>query len=108
MNDLKANIKFNYLYRDAENYKNWGSVIFENPTKESLVEIDKKIKQGLIDSEFFIAEDVDIPTLYFSSYLDEIDHQFHEYSSIEFTNDKVNDIKNRTILIFIEQLTNHK
>lgn len=47
------NIKFNYLYRDAGNYKTFGFVIFANPNSILIEEAEKKFRNSLIDSEFF-------------------------------------------------------
>jgi len=41
------NIKFNYLYRDAGNYKHYGSVIFASPNDLSLLEIEIIIRAKL-------------------------------------------------------------
>ena len=35
MNVLGINLKFHYLYRDAGNYKQFGSVVLSNPTNLS-------------------------------------------------------------------------
>ena len=35
MSDLESNLKFEYLYRDAGNYKQYGSMVFDNPTRIS-------------------------------------------------------------------------
>ncbi len=53
MSDLKDSIKFNYFYCDAGNYKVWGYEVFANPQSIDLPSIESKIRESLIDGEFF-------------------------------------------------------
>jgi hypothetical protein len=48
------NIKFNYLYRDGGNYKNYSSVIFRNPTNTDLAELEALMEytDGAANAEF--------------------------------------------------------
>lgn len=85
------NIKLNYLYRDASNYKNFGSVVFSNPNHVALRNIESTIKKNLIDSEYFVAEIWQLPSLFFSEQ-NEDDHIWHEYESLEFTYENANSI----------------
>ena len=80
------NIKFNYLYRDGNNYKQFGYIIFCNPSNVDVEVIESIIRSELIDGEFFIAENWDIPTLFFEVH-NEDDHAWHEFSSIEITDE---------------------
>jgi hypothetical protein len=84
------NIKFNYLYRDAGNYKNYGCVIFSNPNQLELGYIESRIKESLIDRSYFVAKDVSVPELYFAA-LNEDDHGWHEYCGIENTLEETTD-----------------
>jgi hypothetical protein len=68
------NICFEYLYRDGANYKNWGEVILKPTLGLDLAETDSQIRRALIDGEYFVAEDVKIPTLYFLEHDQELDH----------------------------------
>lgn len=52
---------FEYLYRDASNYKAWGGIILVGILTES---DEKLITQRLESGEFFIAEQIGIPSLY--------------------------------------------
>lgn len=81
------NIKFNYLYRDAGNYKLYGSVIFSNPNNLSLAEVESKIRARLIDGEFFNPDKWSIPRLAFEEHDRELDHDWHEFESVELTNE---------------------
>lgn len=75
------NIQLNYLYRDASNYKNYGWVIVSTDNVD-LNEIDRKIREKLIDGEYFSAAKVGVPELFFDIQ-NEDDHDWHEYYSVE-------------------------
>lgn len=86
---------FEYLYRDASNYKGWGGIILVGILTES---DEKLIKQRLESGEFFIAEQIGIPSLYeqlwqYSNGQQTEDdhvwhtaHRFHEASPSDFAN----------------------
>jgi hypothetical protein len=59
---------FGYLYRDASNYKAYGGVLLRGMLSDSDVQ---RIRAHLQDEEFFIAEQIGLPTLY---------EQLEEYS----------------------------
>lgn len=80
------NIKLNYLYRDNSNYKKFGSVVFVNSGTILLEEFKEKFTRNLIDGEYFLAEELGLPTLFFDE-LNEDDHQWHEFENIEATID---------------------
>ena len=52
---------FDYLYRDASNYKAWGSLLLEGA---ATVFDTARVSEVLHDCDFFIAEQVGIPALY--------------------------------------------
>lgn len=79
------NILLEYLYRDAGNNKKWGNVVFSNKFNLDFFYLEKEIKDSLIDSEFFVAEDVGLPPLLFDHHDTQLDHGWHEYSSITKT-----------------------
>jgi hypothetical protein len=81
------NIKFNYLYRDGSNYKNYTGIVFGNPNNLSLNQIEKIIKENLIDGEYFYTKKWDLPELFFEVSNSD-DHEFHEFESIEYTEEK--------------------
>lgn len=75
---------FEYLYRDAANYKVWGSLLLTG-TITSQTQDD--LKQSLDGEEFFVAEQVGIPALYDGLYgytngPTADDHAFHEFSAL--------------------------
>lgn len=98
------NILIEYLYRDAGNNKIWGEVIFSNKINFDVSILEANIKNGLIDGEFFVAEDVCLPSLYFARHDEELDHGWHEYFSIKKTANRSNDYLNRDISDFIRML----
>jgi hypothetical protein len=79
------NVCFEYLYRDAANYKNWGEVILEAEIDTDILEIENKVRDALIDGEFFVAENTELPTLYFQNKKSEDDHGWHEFSAVSLT-----------------------
>jgi len=79
------NIKFNYFYRDGANYKNFSSVIFENPDDINLDVLLKIIKPKLIDETWFYVDQWNLPDLHFAKWSNEFDHTWHEFESIEYT-----------------------
>jgi hypothetical protein len=84
------NIKFSYLYRDAANYKNHGSIIFANPEDLSLTEILATITTHLIDGEYFHHQTFNVPPLFFPNHNPELDHDLHEFAGITITDERVN------------------
>jgi hypothetical protein len=84
-----VNIKYNYIYRDYSNYKNFNSVIFANPNNVPIQEVEKLIRENLIDGEFFNAQEVGLPLLFFDDKTED-DHQWHEFESLETTNETIN------------------
>jgi hypothetical protein len=73
------NVCFEYLYRDAGNYKLWGEVVFTNKQGLTIDKIEEKIRRLLIDNEYFEAEKIGIPVLRFEIHDPELDHQLHEF-----------------------------
>ena len=85
-----ANIKFSYLYRDGANYKNFGEVVFGVPDNLNVVELEALIRLRLIDATWFYADKWLIPDLHFGSWDSEIDHGFHEFECISYTEECAN------------------
>lgn len=77
---------FEYLYRDASNFKAWGELLLEGElTAEEVAQLSARFDQG----ELFIAEQIGVPTLYEELWRqcqcelsDELDHVWHEFSEI--------------------------
>ncbi len=102
------NIRFEYLYRDAANYKNWGEVVFSNHQQLKPSLIETKIKQHLIDSEFFVAEAVKLPLLKFAERIESLDHDWHQFHAVIPTNEPVDDLEKRDISVLIDSLSKTK
>ena len=83
------NIKLTYLYRDAANYKQYNEVVFANPNELPIQKIKSAITKNLIEESWFIAKDWNLPGIHFKEcdWDDETDHDWHEFSGIEETND---------------------
>ena len=84
------NIKFNYLYRDGANYKNYSFVIFQNPQNITIEDLLDLIKSKLIEEAWFYANQWKLPDLHFGKWNNEFDHTYHEFESIEYTNEALN------------------
>ena len=74
-------IRFNYLYRDSGNYKKFGSKLFSNPERIPIKDIEQKIRQNLIDQQYFYPDRVGIKKFKFHQYLD--DYSWYEFVSVE-------------------------
>lgn len=87
MNASNHSIKFNYLYRDAGNYKLFDSIIFANNDSMNLEYIELIISKNLIEGDYFVPEKWNVPRLSFGNYSPELDHDYHEFESIELTDE---------------------
>jgi len=77
------NIRFNYLYRDAGNYKQYSWVVFSNPHNRALLEVEQTIRSALIDREFFNVTQWQLADLREQELDEELDHDWHEFESVE-------------------------
>jgi hypothetical protein len=100
-----GNIKFNYLYRDGGNYKNWADVTFFNPDNLSVHMLARSFRAAF-DDNLFIAHQVRIPEVF--SFPDGIvtsdDHCYHEFDNVEITEDIPNDLFVRSIGQFLAEV----
>ncbi|MEN3110627.1 hypothetical protein ACFONG_02100 [Uliginosibacterium paludis] len=77
---------FEYIYRDAGNFKAWGELLLEGRlTTEEVARLTARLEQG----ELFIAEQIGVPTLYQELWRqcqcepsDELDQVWHEFSEL--------------------------
>ncbi len=77
---------FEYLYRDAGNFKACGALLLEG----ELGDADIALLQSKFDgSEYFIAEQIGVPTLYETLWQEcecepseELDHVWHEFGDV--------------------------
>lgn len=75
---------FEYLYRDADNFKAWGSLLLKGVLTDAQV---AGMKSKFESEEFFIAEQIGVPPLYqelweYSDGPTESDHVWHEFFSL--------------------------
>jgi hypothetical protein len=83
---------FEYLYRDAGNFKAWGELLLGGAlTNEEIARLTARFDDG----ELFIAEQIGVPTLYEKLWQEcqcdpseELDHVWHEFSAIRAATDE--------------------
>jgi hypothetical protein len=102
------NIKFSYLYRDESNYKQYHSIVFDNPENQLINEIKQTITHCLIDSTWFVADEWNLPNQFFKEYPwdNEIDHNWHDLVSVEET--ELDSTEAITINMFLEKIRSLK
>lgn len=81
---------FEYLYRDASNYKSWGTLVLRGAATASDLEV---LKSKFESGEFFIAEQLGIPPLYaelweFSNGPSIDDHVWHSFHALRLATDE--------------------
>lgn len=84
---LPPYFKVDYLYRDAGNYKQYGSVIFTNVFDISITYFVDLAKLVFIDGIYFDPLVLGIDTLYIHEYNSEFDHTWHELEKVSLTFD---------------------
>ena len=75
---------FEYLYRDADNFKAWGALLLNGTLTDAQV---AEMRSKFESEEFFIAEQIGVPPLYqelwtCSRGLTESDHAWHEFFAL--------------------------
>jgi hypothetical protein len=75
---------FEYLYRDADNFKAWGTLLLKGTLTDVQV---AEMRSRLEGEEFFIAEQIGVPPLYqelwaYSGGLTESDHPWHKFFAV--------------------------
>jgi hypothetical protein len=88
------------MYRDGANYKNHGEAIFTNPENIALQEAEKAIKAKLISEKYFYVNEWGLKDLHFEKWDNEIDHTWHEFVELEYTDEPPTD--DRTLKEFLE------
>jgi len=101
-----ANIRFNYLYRDAGNYKKWASIVFSNPQGLTLHSVASSFANAFPEENLFIAHQIRVPEVFFYTRGNATsdDHCFHEFHTIEQTLEPPNDQHSRTIGEFLTEV----
>lgn len=85
------NCRLNYMYRDGSNYKQRGAVVLGNPDGLELVAAQAGIRAACSSGDGFNAAQVGLPELFFEDGIDDDDHAWHEFVSLEGTDDPVTD-----------------
>jgi len=87
---------FEYLYRDASNYKAWGEILLAGVTSQN----DIAILRACLDSDtYFVAEQVGIPAVYkelwdLSGGRTSDDHALHEFVTLRAaTEDEIKSVQ---------------
>lgn len=80
---------FEYLYRDASNYKAWGILVLRGSFKSSDLDI---LKSKFDSGSYFVAEQLHIPALYaelwrYSDGPRTDDHVWHEFYSLRLADE---------------------
>lgn len=98
------NIRMEYLYRDAGNYKNWGEVVFSNAASMPIGHIEKLVVEALFERLYFVARSAGLPDLHFTDRKVELDHDWHEFHGLAETDEPPTDLAGRSIEHLIECL----
>lgn len=100
-------IQFNYLYRDAGNFKQFGSVVFDNKECIPTDVLKNQFRTTLIDGQHFVAADVGIPNLWVCAYDAELDHEWHEFEGLGDVDGQCDIVDSRDIMAFLCELRQH-
>lgn len=82
-------IRLNYLYRDFGNYKKHNSVIFSNPSRLTIEEIEPELRKHLLEDTWFIHSHWNLPDLHFEKIDWEQDHAYHEFVALEYVKESM-------------------
>jgi len=63
--DNEQNTRFEYLYRDASNYKSWADLVFSGAITD---ELKARLSGALESGEFFIADQIRVPETFLSDW----------------------------------------
>ncbi len=87
------NIKFNYLYRDGDNFKSWGEVIFSNPENLTISEVEERLLASFLPDKQFIASQIYMPEkfLFANAKFIRHDHCYHEFDCVDVCQEDATD-----------------
>lgn len=94
------NIEFSFLYRDAANYKTFGSVVFSNSENIPLEEVGKIIQASCNQDGCFDPRLWGLPNILTQPYDPELDHDWYEFECVEETEEGLTD--ERSIMGFLD------
>lgn len=101
-----ANIRLKYLYRDASNFKSFCAVVFSNNEGVDVRAAADWLVTHFWPEGLFIASQVNVPEVFvFDDYpLNPDDHCFHEFDTVESTDDDVDDRFGRSMAEFMRDV----
>ncbi|WP_124703991.1 hypothetical protein [Sulfuriferula multivorans] len=100
-----VNVRFEYLYRDAGNFKRWGEVVFSNAHNIGQETLDTISGAALpLDGVYFLPDQIGVPSLHFEEWIKVLDHYWHEIHAFKLCGDLPNDPQARDIELFIQSL----
>jgi len=79
-------------------------VVFPGQARPDIDALTQQIQSALISGEFFVAEDLGLPRLQVTPADAELDHDWHEFESIECCDDDCDDPVGRDIRDFVAAL----
>ncbi|MCF8247662.1 MAG: hypothetical protein K9J37_21510 [Saprospiraceae bacterium] len=85
--NLFPKIKLSYLYRDADNYKLFHSIVIDNPENVPIEQIEATIRKHLISGECFNPKEWGLPKPRFEVHDEEADHDWCEFECLELTHE---------------------
>jgi len=91
------NVIFEYLYRDAGNYKNWESIVFSNPNSYGIDMLRASIRKAMSNDGYFDALAVRLPDLHFPKFSAVLDLPLHEFFDVSATDQNPDDLHSRSI-----------
>lgn len=104
MPSTPANTAFVYLYRDADNYKKWGEVVFAGEYNEAY---EEALKEACQAREFFVAEQVRISEVFLwqeDGWEPTVaDHGWHQFWELNPSDEMPDDAHGRRIGEFVEE-----
>ncbi len=86
-------LRFHYLYRDSGNFKKYGFVDFLVSQIPDLFSELEFVKSHLVDGLYFDPRDFLVPDLYFAPFDKDLDHDWHEFSHLEWIKDSLGTTK---------------
>jgi hypothetical protein len=108
-----ANILFEYLYRDAGNWKQYAHAVFTNTGEIPLADIEARTRAALHEGAWFKAGMVDLETCFIGNHDTEDDHPWHEFDKVSETdvpphNPAFMGGLHRDIALFLREMENGK
>lgn len=75
-------LEFHYQYNDANNYPNYGSVLFPNPEHINPADAENIIAKKLMDGLFFLPRKWEIPIVIIESWQNKGEELWYQFDKI--------------------------